>query len=327
MKEANSDLRLFAGVQMLIALAWLALPFVIWRRPAENIVKTPELPLDLRELPYEVGLLVCFPAVMFFLVPAIGLWNHESWARRASLLMHAANGPIAGVSIFAFAALFMPGNLPAAKELSALYACLLIGPLLFVSAAFSFCSLSYLRRSDVRRSCEQEPRPFQFTLRGAFLAMTLGTVYVAAFISRSSWQDEEAIVRRFGGRVSWERHDSFATFERGISSNVAEQLGRMRHIRGLELFFASDFAHLKRMPAVRSLKVRGRRFTDDEIMILRELSQLTWLDLSWQPISDAQLKHLHKLTHLRYLDIYGTNVTRSGVLELEKALPDLEIDW
>jgi len=43
-------------------------------------------------------------------------------------------------------------------------------------------------------------------------------------------------------------------------------------------------------------------------------------------ITDAGLKELAKLQKLGYLDLYNTKVTKAGVAELKKALPDCIID-
>lgn len=45
------------------------------------------------------------------------------------------------------------------------------------------------------------------------------------------------------------------------------------------------------------------------------------------PLTDAELKHIKRLTELRHLYLDGTHVTEQGVNGLQKALPDCEIIW
>ncbi len=49
------------------------------------------------------------------------------------------------------------------------------------------------------------------------------------------------------------------------------------------------------------------------------------LNLSRTEITDAGLKHLEGMTHLKLLFISETNVTAAGRKSLEKALPGLDI--
>jgi hypothetical protein len=47
-------------------------------------------------------------------------------------------------------------------------------------------------------------------------------------------------------------------------------------------------------------------------------------DLSNTPVTDARLNELAGLKQLRTLHLSGTKVTRTGVFELQSALPDCE---
>jgi len=44
-------------------------------------------------------------------------------------------------------------------------------------------------------------------------------------------------------------------------------------------------------------------------------------------ITDAGLVHLKGLKKLRYLTLVGSNATQAGVDDLQRSLPDLEIDF
>jgi len=49
------------------------------------------------------------------------------------------------------------------------------------------------------------------------------------------------------------------------------------------------------------------------------------LRLNGWPITDASIVHLKKLTHLKGLSLRGTEISATGIAELQKALPDCEI--
>jgi hypothetical protein len=55
------------------------------------------------------------------------------------------------------------------------------------------------------------------------------------------------------------------------------------------------------------------------------LGSLQTLDLKFTKVTDAGLKHLTALKSLRSLDVRNTDATKTGVAELQKALPDCRI--
>jgi hypothetical protein len=65
--------------------------------------------------------------------------------------------------------------------------------------------------------------------------------------------------------------------------------------------------------------------TDDDLVDLEPLAELEWLDLSGCPITDAGLKHLKGLKNLRTVILSHTGVTREGMKDLQRALPDVSI--
>jgi len=67
------------------------------------------------------------------------------------------------------------------------------------------------------------------------------------------------------------------------------------------------------------------RITDAGLEHLKGLTNLEELDLSRTRITDTGLIHLKGLPNLKYLDLRGTQATGMGVAELQKALPDCEI--
>lgn len=65
--------------------------------------------------------------------------------------------------------------------------------------------------------------------------------------------------------------------------------------------------------------------TDDGLVHLKVLTDLTLLYLPATKVTDAGLKHLAGLSNLAHLDLTGTQVTEDGIAGLKKKLPKCEI--
>ena len=67
--------------------------------------------------------------------------------------------------------------------------------------------------------------------------------------------------------------------------------------------------------------------TDADLEQLRDMPELETILLSGcENITDTGLVHLKGLTNLQYLNLMGTQITDSGVAELQKALHNCEIN-
>jgi hypothetical protein len=75
-----------------------------------------------------------------------------------------------------------------------------------------------------------------------------------------------------------------------------------------------------------SLDLADTQVTDAGLVHLRGLTQLHSLYLDGTRVTDAGLVHLRGLTRLRILYLVGTQTTDVGVQELQKALPDCQIN-
>ena len=62
--------------------------------------------------------------------------------------------------------------------------------------------------------------------------------------------------------------------------------------------------------------------TDADLVALKELSQLTQLDLGNIQVTDAGLVHLNQLKRLQTLSLHGTQVTDAGLLHLQIQVTD-----
>ncbi len=65
----------------------------------------------------------------------------------------------------------------------------------------------------------------------------------------------------------------------------------------------------------------GTKPTDDDLACLESLDQLTSLDLSGSPITDAGIEHLKGLRYLDFVNCRDTKVTAKGAAELLRILP------
>lgn len=90
----------------------------------------------------------------------------------------------------------------------------------------------------------------------------------------------------------------------------------------------SGLSHLRNLPRLTYLILRGTRVTDAGISNLRNLPQLTDLDLSATQITDRGLAELHYLPGLEFVHLIGTRITGDGLVHLRKLsqLKWLELD-
>ena len=87
----------------------------------------------------------------------------------------------------------------------------------------------------------------------------------------------------------------------------------------------------KSLPVINTFKNLTRldlgktRITDAGLQQLNELDFLETLNVYETSVSDTGIQHLAKLKNLRTLYVWKTNVTPEGALQLEKALPGLQV--
>ncbi len=79
---------------------------------------------------------------------------------------------------------------------------------------------------------------------------------------------------------------------------------------------------LEHVPHVEWLYLQGTQITDEGLVRVGLLSDLTRLHVEKTQITDAGLKHLHGLHRLEYLNLYGTRVTDEGLKTLAE-MPSL----
>ncbi len=85
-------------------------------------------------------------------------------------------------------------------------------------------------------------------------------------------------------------------------------------------------SHLQGLPNLSKLNREGTKITDGGLKHLGTLKNLTHLNLYGTEIGDAGLLHLKNLSKLRKLYLWQTKVTKAGVADLQKALPQLDVN-
>jgi len=90
----------------------------------------------------------------------------------------------------------------------------------------------------------------------------------------------------------------------------------------------AGLAHFKGLKSLTWLQLSGMpKITDAVLGAFKECKNLKRLHLRESPISDAGLAHLVGMDQLTYLQLNKTQVTKTGVEGLAKALPQCKIEW
>ncbi len=85
-------------------------------------------------------------------------------------------------------------------------------------------------------------------------------------------------------------------------------------------------SHLQGLPNLTKLNLERTKITDVGLKHLGTLKNLTHLNLYGTEIGDAGLLHLKNLSKLKKLYLWQTKVTKAGVADLQKALPQLDVN-
>lgn len=137
-------------------------------------------------------------------------------------------------------------------------------------------------------------RWFQFSLRTAFVVVTIGCVWLAS-IAQQAGKEREAL-------AAIHRADGDVVYEPTFFSQVG--LGRGRPSAVSFPFSNVEEIGFDKLPWLRTL----RR-----------------LDLKGTNTRDKHLRHLAAMTHLEAIDVSRTLVSRRGLEQLERALPNAAI--
>jgi hypothetical protein len=121
-----------------------------------------------------------------------------------------------------------------------------------------------------------------------------------------------------------------------LSEGEQKALAKIRQLGGLAMELAQNDSHvevsyqqregkfteenllpLKDLKSLVHLNLRGQDVTDTHLVHLKDLTGLTRLHLEKTKITDKGLENLKGLVNLEYLNLYGTEVTDAGLENLE----------
>ena len=97
-------------------------------------------------------------------------------------------------------------------------------------------------------------------------------------------------------------------------------------ITGVSRFTDAEMVHLKNLINLQGLRLQKTKVTDAGLVHLKGLINLKNLNLYGTKVTDAGLVHLRGLTNLQTLCLTPSqNFTDAGVAELQNALPNCDI--
>ncbi len=115
-------------------------------------------------------------------------------------------------------------------------------------------------------------------------------------------------------------------------------LVHLRTLRNLQALYlcgtqVSDagLAYINHLTNLQELNLIGTHVSDAGVVHLKTLPKLKFLCLGGTEVGDEGLKHLRSMASLRVLDLYSeepnTRLTPAGVSELQRALPNVRIEY
>lgn len=177
----------------------------------------------------------------------------------------------------------------------------------------------YLRANMLRR--------FRFSLRSLMLVVTLFSIWMGHYLD-SVRRRREAVqsIERLHGDISY---DYDLLEENGIEEPrwkrwVRSRLGAEYVAQVNTVWFSGREVGDGGISCFHWPK---SEICDDELKMFQDLPAVTELGLRDTGITYGGVRHLKRLTKLRFLDLTGTGITPEGVRELRLALPNCRIDY
>ena len=84
--------------------------------------------------------------------------------------------------------------------------------------------------------------------------------------------------------------------------------------------------HLKQIKEITRLQLQNSHVTDAGLEPLKGMSNIRYITLEGTSITDRAMDSLKTISSLQYVTLKGTRVTEDGTLALRRALPGLRVD-
>jgi hypothetical protein len=168
-------------------------------------------------------------------------------------------------------------------------------------------------------------RWYQFRLRTLLIFVTLFCVVLGFWVKGRNRGRAITEIRSCG----WIPGPNFGSWNFGLWMYMG--LDYSGDVKYAYVSREETLKYLEALPELRRLTIERSGFpgnsatTDEGLVQLEKLKRLEVLRIWNCPVTDAGLVHLRGLNHLTRLELMGTQATDEGVKDLEKVLPNCDI--
>ena len=167
-------------------------------------------------------------------------------------------------------------------------------------------------------SDKPKPRWYQFSLKTLLVFITLiclGPGGIVAYEQQKARRQRAAVasIEKIGGRVDYDDE----AVKRSALMRVILGDDQCAHVSSISLRppeSRQGFPALQKFPELTDLYVNHA--SNSDLVHLKPLANLQWLDLRETEVTSEGLVHLARLTKLEGLQLYGTEVDDAGVAQL-----------
>jgi hypothetical protein len=178
---------------------------------------------------------------------------------------------------------------------------------------------------------------FQFSLRSLLISVTLVAFVCSCFgtmLQKAEQQQHSAkCITELGGYIEYDYDYNYRQehmFDDNGMYNPPPPPGSdsLREILGDDLFnglasFSIASVDFQRYSTSEKGRIVRSYVTDENLSILRNLTELRSIELPFQPITDSGVARLKDLKRLEYVNLYGTKITDKSIQSLTE-LPNLK---
>jgi hypothetical protein len=186
-------------------------------------------------------------------------------------------------------------------------------------------------------------RWYQFSLRTLLIFVTLFGIacsWFAVKIRQAKRQDNAVLELRKMGflvRYDYQNTNPFISDSEAEAESVSSSPSWLRKKFGKPFFdnvimidghtnTDKDLNIFKEFNQLKFLSLENSIITKDRLEYISGLTHLEYLYLSHSTITDDSLYYLKRLHNLKTLNVVGTDVSESGIEDLQKELPNIEVD-